>query len=173
MFPTVQIPKLVLEKTKESEQPFVQRYYISSNQALLYRLSGDTNRIHVEGTRGEDLFPTKQPIMHGLCVLGYAARAVLRTFVNSDEECNYIDCRFTLPLPVGEDIEVRMWQVDEQSMKGIILPEEGTRLIVFEVVSVKTGLVVVDGGIAGIVLRKEIPSQVVKGKQSMQKQSKL
>jgi hypothetical protein len=58
-------------------------------------------------------------------------------------------------------------------MKGIILPEEGTRLIVFEVVSVKTGLVVVDGGIAGIVLRKEIPSQVVKGKQSMQKQSKL
>lgn len=176
-FPRVQIPKRVLEELKlKQEKPFVKRYFISSNQALLYRLSGDTNRIHVEGSSG-GFFPTKGPILHGLCTLGYATRAVLSTFANSDEEeCNYIDCRFTLPLSVGEDIEVRMWQVEESMMQGVLIPEVGsTRLVLFQVISVKTGQVVLDGGIAGISRRKGDPSsQCGNGeKLTLQRNSKL
>jgi Acyl dehydratase len=180
-FPYVQIPKRVLEELKlKQEKTFVKRYFISSNQALLYRLSGDTNRIHVEGTSGE-FFPTKGPILHGLCTLGYATRAVLSTFANSDddEECNYIDCRFTLPLSVGEDIEVRMWQVEESMMQGVLLmPEVGstdTRLVAFQVISIKTGQVVVDGGMAGITRRKgDLSSQCGNGeKLTLQRNSKL
>lgn len=177
-FPSITIPKLHLEETKSKQQPFVKRYVVSRNQALLYRLSGDTNRIHVEGT-SEGLFPTigGRPILHGLCTLGYATRAVLSTFASNDsddeeEETNYIDCRFTLPLCVGEDIEVRMWQVNG-SMEDVAIPDEGTRLILFQVVAVKTGQIVVDGGIVGLVRPKGDSSQCGKTKKQPKRKAKL
>mmetsp|Transcript_9662 Transcript_9662/g.18134 ORF Transcript_9662/g.18134 Transcript_9662/m.18134 type:complete len:426 (+) Transcript_9662:165-1442(+) len=177
-FPSITIPKLRLEETKFKQQPFVKRYVVSRNQALLYRLSGDTNRIHVEGT-SEGLFPTigGRPILHGLCTLGYATRAVLSTFRNNDsddeeEETNYIDCRFTLPLCVGESIEVRMWQVNG-SMEDIMIPDEGTRLILFQVVAVKTGQIVVDGGIVGLVRPKGDSSQCGKTENQPKRKAKL
>jgi acyl dehydratase len=60
----------------------VVRYRIPKNAALLYRLSGDYNPIHVvdptcdddAGSRGG----RRRPVLHGLCTLGYSLRAVLR-----------------------------------------------------------------------------------------------
>ena len=49
-------------------------FTIPSNAALLYRLSGDYNPIHVEGTDGD----APGPLLHGLCTMGYATRAILK-----------------------------------------------------------------------------------------------
>jgi acyl dehydratase len=67
----------------------VVRYRVPENAALLYRLSGDYNPIHVGGGRlpgpanerrrpGGDGRGRSRPVLHGLCTLGYALRAVLR-----------------------------------------------------------------------------------------------
>ena len=48
------------------------------NQAILYRLSGDENPLHVDPERAKVAgFP--KPILHGLGTYGVAAHALLRT----------------------------------------------------------------------------------------------
>jgi acyl dehydratase len=71
---------------------------------MMYRLSGDTNRIHVEGST---FFNSTKPILHGLCALGYAVRAVLKSYGGVFQ---YVDCKFTNPIFVGDTIAVHMWK---------------------------------------------------------------
>ncbi len=137
-------------------------YAIGNNQALLYRLSGDTNRIHVEGS---PLFHSTQPILHGLCTLGYAVRALQslsgQEFGTNGAvtiECQYVECRFTKPVFVGDEIEVCMWWDSEwgedinvprsRSIQGRMHTNEYVRLVLFQVRKIKDDTIVLDGGIS-------------------------
>jgi acyl dehydratase len=82
----------------------VQIFKVHETQAMMYRLSGDTNRIHVEGST---FFNSTQPVLHGLCTLGYAVRAILKTYGGI---FRYVDCSFTNPVFVGDTIAVHMWK---------------------------------------------------------------
>ncbi len=63
----------VLEKTYETV----------GSQALLYRLSGDLNPLHVDPELATKAgFPA--PILHGLCSYGYAARAAIESVCGGD-----------------------------------------------------------------------------------------
>ena len=55
---------------------FTVSYFIPENQAVLYRLSGDFNPLHVDPDFAEmGGFP--RPILHGLCTYGHVVRAIL------------------------------------------------------------------------------------------------
>jgi len=132
-----------METQMEKSKPFRnRRYKIASNQALLYRLSGDTNRIHVEGA--PELFNTTQPILHGLCTLGYAVRAILSIYAGS-EKCTYVECYFKRPVFVGDEIEVRVWE-----SKREIKHKDSEKIFLFEIRNAKTDAIVVDSGVAGL-----------------------
>lgn len=85
----------------------------SKAQALIYRLSGDYNPLHVDpAVAAEAGFP--RPILHGLCTFGVAGRAVLRTLcADAPERLKRFDVRFSSPVFPGETIEVDIWRESE------------------------------------------------------------
>ncbi|KDN39085.1 hypothetical protein K437DRAFT_270392 [Tilletiaria anomala UBC 951] len=89
-------------------------------QAVLYRLSGDYNPLHIDpqiGARGG----LGGVILHGLCSYGHAARAVLRTVEPQDgkrgapaAQLKMLNARFTSPVKPGDELETKVWKVGEK-----------------------------------------------------------
>jgi acyl dehydratase len=81
-------------------------------QALLYRLSGDRNPLHVDpkfAARGG----FSQPILHGLCTYGVTGRALLHVLCDSDPaRFKSMSGRFSRPVLPGESLTVSIWRQD-------------------------------------------------------------
>jgi acyl dehydratase len=80
------------------------------DQALLFRLSGDRNPLHVDREAAREAgFP--QPLLHGRCTYGIACRAVLNTICDYDHTLvTGFDARFSAPVYPGEILTTDMWQ---------------------------------------------------------------
>ncbi|HLY58185.1 MAG TPA: MaoC/PaaZ C-terminal domain-containing protein [Stellaceae bacterium] len=77
--------------------------------ALIYRLSGDMNPLHVDPD-----FAAKagfaRPILHGLATYGLGGRAVIETVCDGDpSRLRSFDVRFTAPALPGDTIRVQLW----------------------------------------------------------------
>lgn len=87
----------------------------SPHQPLLYRLSGDLFDIHVDKDFAA-MAGFEKPIMHGLCTLGYACRALVNTLTPGEpEKVRRIACRFSKPLYPGVPIRTSIWRVDDNT----------------------------------------------------------
>jgi acyl dehydratase len=87
---------------KDVAPSFSERWATQPNQALLYRLTGDINPIHArpEAARAAGL---EQPILHGLCTYGFAARAALHALC-ADDPARFVsfEARFSKPVLPGQ-----------------------------------------------------------------------
>ena len=84
-------------------------YQTSTDQALLYRLSGDRNPLHSDPAFAA-MGGFDRPILHGLCTYGFTGRALLHTLCDGDpSRFASMDGRFSKPVLPGEALTVSMW----------------------------------------------------------------
>jgi acyl dehydratase len=85
-------------------------YQTRPEQALVYRLSGDRNPLHVDpkfAARGG----FDRPILHGLCTYGVTGRALLHVLCDSDPaRFGSMSGRFSRPVWPGEALTISVWQ---------------------------------------------------------------
>ena len=80
--------------------------------ALIYRLSGDFNPLHAD-PKVAIAAGFERPILHGLCTLGVAGHALLKTACGYDPTCfKSMALRFSSPVYPGETIRTEVWRDD-------------------------------------------------------------
>jgi acyl dehydratase len=108
-------------------------YSTRTDQALLYRLSGDRNPLHSDPAFAA-LAGFDRPILHGLCTYGFTGRALLHTLCDSDPaRFKRMDARFSSPVMPGEALTVNMW-------------DQGDGRFIFQTCG-EDGRVVIDNGL--------------------------
>lgn len=83
---------------------------MSWNQALVYRLTGDLNPLHVDPAYAEES-GFARPIMHGLCSYGFAVRMAMKGlgWLRPDRIAE-VNCRFVTPVYPGQDLRLEVWE---------------------------------------------------------------
>jgi len=94
----------------KTEPDFVCDSQTQPQQALLYRLSGDFNPLHASPSMARSV-GFDGPILHGLCTMGIATHALLKTCCNYDTtKFRHIGLRFSSPVYPGETIRTEIWK---------------------------------------------------------------
>lgn len=124
---------LSLPKSPDTSPDCIARMQVPSNQAHIYRLSGDENPLHVDPDFAARA-GFERPILHGLCTYAIALRQVIREACGDQpERVASMAARFTAPVFMGDTLETSIWTLSEGE-------------IAFRTVVAGTGDVVLDFG---------------------------
>ncbi|KAI0852995.1 NAD(P)-binding protein [Daldinia vernicosa] len=105
----------------------------TEEQAAIYRLSGDYNPLHVDPSFAK-MGGFKVPILHGLCSMGVASKAVYEKF----GPFRNVKVRFAGTVLPGETLVTEMWK-------------EGPSKVVFQTKVKETGRLAISGAAAELV----------------------
>ncbi|KAF8655017.1 hypothetical protein AX16_003287 [Volvariella volvacea WC 439] len=112
----------------------------SPSQALVYRLSGDYNPLHIDPRIGK-AGGFGGVILHGLSTFGFAARAVIKSVAGGDAKAlKFFGVRFTAPVRPGAALETQIWEIGPGP--------NGTTEVAFVTKNLETGKIALGGGIA-------------------------
>jgi acyl dehydratase len=100
-----------------------------STQALLYRLNGDVNPIHASPDIAA-LAGFERPILHGLCVYGFAARAAIRWGGGGDPaRLQAFEARFAKITYPGDALQVEAWPAGGDLLLRVTVPGRGVHVL--------------------------------------------
>ena len=106
-------------------------------QALLYRLSGDRNPLHVDPAMAQ-VAGFDRPILHGLCSFGIVCKAVVDGMLGGDvTSVVRYQARFAGVVFPGETIVTSMWREGDRVVVGAATGERGTPVITNAAVTVR------------------------------------
>ena len=127
---------LATQPLPSREPDEVVSYATRSDQALLYRLSGDRNPLHSDPTFAKRA-GFDRPILHGLCTYGFTGRGLLHMVCGSDpSRFGSMRARFSRPTMPGDTLSISVWDVGAESAGAYRFRTETQR-----------GEVVIDGGL--------------------------
>jgi len=111
------------------------RFPTRPDLALLYRLTGDRNRLHSD-PKFAAAAGFEPPILHGLCTYGITARLLLNEFCGGDPaKLSTMDGRFTRPVTPGDELIVSAWRAGNTVLfrtandSGDVVLDRGTFMI--------------------------------------------
>lgn len=109
-------PKSPIPKIPSGAAPsFVFEERVSPEQALLYRLSGDPNPLHVDPAVAKLFNFERGPILHGLATYGFAARALIQSALGGDAaRLVTFHGQFRKPFWPGDVLRTEGFEVDGQ-----------------------------------------------------------
>lgn len=144
---------------KDRKPDWVVRDQTTPEQAVIYRLSGDYNELHISASPP---FPLSYPmssrcmliqkpdpaigastgfggvILHGLATFGFGARAIISSVGGGDPRAlTLFGVRFTAPVKPGDALETSIWEIGPAKAKG----HEGETEVAFVTTNVATGKV--------------------------------
>ena len=90
-------------------------YTTRTDQALLYRLSGDRNPLHSDPAFAKRA-GFDRPILHGLCTYGFTGRGLLHTVCGSDPaRFGSMRARFSRPTLPGDALTISVWDIGDRA----------------------------------------------------------
>jgi acyl dehydratase len=90
---------------KDREPDWTEEHVTSPEQALLYRICGDTNPLHADPEFAAQVGFEKGPILHGLCTYGHVARAAIHRVAGGDAtKLKAMGAQFRNPVWPGDTI---------------------------------------------------------------------
>jgi len=127
------LPKSAVE-IPDRDPDIRERDFVPANQHQLYRLSGDTNLMHVDPEEAaREGF--SRPLMQGLCTFGYACRLAVKNLVPGEpERVKRMATQFRNPLFPGSAIELQLWKT-------------GAKQAFFRVMDLENGRPALDRGV--------------------------
>ena len=97
--------------------------------ALIYRLSGDLNPQHADPEHAKRV-GFARPILHGLCTLGVAGHALLKTLCDYDPlRLKSMQVRFSAPVYPGETLRTEMWTDGPVASFRTVVPERDNAVV--------------------------------------------
>ncbi|RDB17077.1 putative enoyl-CoA hydratase 2 [Hypsizygus marmoreus] len=127
---------------KDRKPDWIVKDQTTPEQALIFRLSGDFNPLHIDPKIGQAA-GFGGVILHGLSTFGFAARGVIKAVANNDPTAlKFFGVRFTAPVKPGDALETQIWEVGPGPA--------GTTEVTFITKNLTTGKVALGGGIAYI-----------------------
>ncbi|KAI0797284.1 peroxisomal dehydratase [Irpex lacteus] len=125
---------------KDRKPDWVVKDKTTPEQAIVYRLSGDYNALHIDPKIGQAT-GFGGVILHGLSTFGFAARAVISAVGGNDpNSLKLFGVRFSSPVKPGEELETSIWEVGPGP--------NGTTELTFIVKNLQSGKVCLSNGIA-------------------------
>ena len=92
-------------------------------QALLYRLNGDLNPLHVDPELARRV-GFDRPILHGLATYGIVARELVEQLADGDAtRLGEVSVRFAGILTPGESVRTSVWRNGEDVWFSAVCPE--------------------------------------------------
>ncbi|HEY8087540.1 MAG TPA: MaoC/PaaZ C-terminal domain-containing protein [Polyangiaceae bacterium] len=101
-----------VERPRDVPPTFTVEETTSSEQALLYRLSGDHNPLHADPEFARNVGFERGPILHGLCSYGFMVRHVARGACGGDAtRVRSFEAQFKRPVWPGDTLVTEGWVV--------------------------------------------------------------
>ena len=101
----------------------------AANQAMLYRLTGDRNPLHVDPDTAA-VAGFERPILHGLATLGLVSRALLHLCCEGEPaRLTELRGRFTAPVWPGEVVRTEVWRNAGAVLFRASVPERAVTVI--------------------------------------------
>lgn len=98
---------------KATPPTFTKTQATQPEQALLYRLSGDENPLHVDPSFAAAAGFPQGPLLHGLATYGFAARAVIHSALGGDAtRLRRFEAQFRKPVWPGETLVTQGWALE-------------------------------------------------------------
>lgn len=107
-------PPPAANEAPQGEPDHVERILTSPRAALIYRLSGDWNPLHLDPAIAQAA-GFERPILQGLASYGIAGAAVSRALARPADTVSRLACRFSGAVLPGDKLEFRIWHHSDES----------------------------------------------------------